>query len=567
MLNEFIKLINATEDLAEHATVNMPGSACIAFAGEKESIVVRLKNDYRAKGSGVVKFTVNSVYGDSQTQSISFDESNSGEYTDISLPIETAKLGYWLVEIEITLDGKSLGSGTAVYAIVNKPQGYDEFEPDNFFGTMGVGDGMSARRIGMKHDRICAYWRFIQKVQDGKIVYDWDELDTGIERLLESKICVNLMIQPEIMLFNQFLDGVGYRVGTETQIKSCYDIISNQEIMDDYKAFVREAINRYKDKIISLEIINEPDLNLIKPEPGQTCPWGDLSPEKMGIVTARLMEEAYAIIKEVAPEVPVLGMSVSQRRYFAGTPENKSFTDCIFDASTGKKMLDILSIHPYPEPWTVSEDKSTYTTPEQFGLYGWLKSGIEYMKDHGIQQAHMTEIGYAVNYYTSLLSPSRKMHALLIPRALTMVKSFPEITRGLYFCMHGYGLEEYAGSISVEDMSLVTGEAGLGRSYPQTAAITFAQCSYMLHNTEPVKALAIGDAMSAFQFKSPEKTIVAAWADEPSKTISVKGVPSLKVYDVYGNLVGEGDYTAELTESLLYYVADLNDAEKLANAF
>ena len=84
----------------------------------------------------------------------------------------------------------------------------------------------------------------------------------------------------------------------------------------------------------------------------------------------------------------------------------------------------------------------------------------------------------------------------------------------------------------------------------------------MLHNTKPQKTLKTGEPMGAFQFESPDKTIVVAWADKAPKTISVKGIPSLKVYDIYGNLAGEGDHTADLTESLLYYVADLAEAEK-----
>jgi|GEM_PF-2404725 len=560
-------VVGTTGEFSKYAVMSMPGESCIAFKNEAGKITVSFNSAARAKiTKGVIKFTLTSIYDDVIRKEISFNENTSAE---VSFAVDTSKLGYWAVQAELFDDGKLRGTATGVYSIVNKPQSYDKFEPDNFFGAMGIwGDGLAANRIGIKNDRPCLYWRFIQRADKS---YDWGGFDELIETHMKNKINVNLMIQPEIFIFDQKLPG--------HTITSAWDIMTNATLQAEYRKFVEAIVrryvldNKYKGLVNSIEIINEPDLNLTT-ELG----WGDLTRKQAGEVSAWYMREGYAIIKALAPNMPVLGMSVSERRYFSGTAERPSLTDWMFEAnkSTGKKMLDVASLHPYPQPWSVSSKRNTYATPEQFNLHSLIDNGIQYFKKNGINKIEITEVGYAVIHRETMLSYSRKLHAALVPRTLIISKSFPEISRVMYFCFNGYTVDDdYGGGALApdevgDDMTLVSGDhnASEGETHPYAVAGTFAQCAYMLNNTKPTKTISTGNGtISAYQFQSPQKTIVASWYDDRTKTITIKDIPSLEIYDMYGNLVSKGDSVVTLSPCLLYFVANVSESAKLAKAF
>ena len=561
----------ATGSFKTYATLSLSGASNIIFKDEAGKITIRLRSGGRTKTSkGVVKFRLTSIYEDVLTKDIAFDETKTtANYVDIILNFNSEKmLGYWALKVDIMMDGELFGSATRPFTVINRPQSYNKFEPDNFFGIMGVEDPLPANRLGAKHDRASIYWRFTQSIKDGALYYDWSGPDAMIQKNLDNYVSIDLLIQPEIKIFgNELLSGPGYDSSKPAErITSAYDILTRPQIMEDYKKFIRAVVERYGDKVVSIEVANEADLDLTT-ELG----WADLTYKQAGEVTARLMEEAYLIIKELKPNMPVLGMSVSERRYFMGTPAKPSTTDWMFHYNRpGYKMVDIFSIHPYPQPWNVTKKRSTYSTPEQNSLYDNIKNGVEYAKAHGIPETQMTETGYAVGHFEPLLSFSRKMQAALIPRTLVIAKSIPGISRGLVYNLQGWD-PSYGGGddgLGTGDMALLSGGSDPGASYPNPIAATFAQCAYMLHNTTATKAISLGKGtFSAYQFQSPSKSIVVSWYDGNVHTLSFKGIESLQVYDMYGNLVGKGNCSITLTDAMHYFTVNVSDAAKLAACF
>ena len=546
----------------KYATLSVGGDSNVVFKGDPGKITVRLKNSGRTKtAKGVVKFRLTSIYEEVYSKDIAFDETKTtANFVDVILNFNTDQLiGYWALKVDILTDGEKFGEVTRPFAVINKPRTYNEFDPDNFFGVMGIEDNVIANRLGVKVDRLSVYWRFTQDVNGGVVSYNWSGLDAVFAEHEKNFISTSLLIQPEIHIFgNQILKGADYTV------TSAYDIISKPEVMRDYKLFVRALVERYKDRVINFEICNEADLDLTT-----ELKWADLTYQQAGEVTARLMEEGYAIIKELCPGMPVSGMSVSERRYFAAPAGKRSTTDWMFYYNRpGYKMVDVFSIHPYPQPWDVSPIRNKYSTPEQNGFYDMVKNGAEYAKKNGVMETHVTEVGYAVGHFEALLSFSRKMQAALIPRTLIISKSVPDVTRGMVFNLQGWDPTYAGGDLGTGDMALVSGSSEQGKSYPNPAAATFATCMYMLHNTKSTRAINLGKGdISVYQFQNDASSIVAAWYDGRTRSLDFNGIPSLEVYDMYGKLVGKGNCTIELSDALHYFTANLADAEKLAKCF
>ena len=527
-------------------SLTMPGQSGVSFQNEKSEVRLDIKNisSYRTK-EGTAKFTFTSVYGGepfSVTQS--FSESSEGENADtaITIPVKTDAFGYWTVDVDLTMDGNTIDTVTKGYCVVNTPQSYGKADSENFFGVMGIHNNpLGAERIGVKMDRPCAYWRFMR---DANGQLQWDGLDEVLAYSTGSNIGIVLLIQPEVLLFGASLPGV--------EIAGGGDLI-RADILTEYDTFLTETIRRYKDKIAAIEIVNEPDINLVL--------HSDLTPEKAGEITAEIMSRSYRIVKAEASEMPVLGMSVSEREYFNPDAKEKTMTEQIFAAAKGATLMDIFSIHPYSPRWTVS-DKKSYLTPEEFGLHRYLTEGLAYIKNKGVSKAWVTEIGFGVEPREALLSSSRKMQAALVARSLVITKSFPDIEKGLYFSLcHGdVGSDE-------ANMALFGPSLKYGNYFPYMGAATYSQVAYMLNGTKPAGVIKTGEdgAFSAYQFTSAAQTVVVIWKNREAQEVTVNGVPGLKACDMFGNKVSEGDMKINIGDFPIYLTAEASHEGLLAD--
>lgn len=520
----------------------MPGEGGVVFQNEEAQLSLEINNigSYQVK-EGVVTFTITSVYGGEPEVVTKTFEGTDDTLTVLNVPVETSVLGYWSVDADIQIDGNKLDTISKGYCVVNKPQEYGQFAKDGFFGAMGAVEGAPVERIGMRYDRPCAYWRFIRGA-DGR--NHWEGLDGLIDELYSHNIQIVLCVQPEVELSGVTIAGL--------EIETTEDLI-RPDVLEEYEKFLRELVQRYKDKVIAIEIINEPDINFILTS--------KVSPEKTAEIVSKVMSLSYRVIKEEAPDMPVAGLSLSEREYFAAPEGQKSYADYIFDEAKGAKLADIASLHPYPTKWDIATQQKRYTSPEEFGLSRYISEGIRYLKANGIDRFYVTEIGYSVYATEPLLSSNRVLQAALLARSLITCRSFPELEMALQFSAN-YGDED--GSC----MGMFGPKIKEGNFYPFICAATFSQTAYVLYGKEPQKTISNGEGtgISAYQFSSDDETVVAIWKNRTTQSVEISGVSSLQVQDMFGNTIANGDVTIAIGDNPLYLIADAAQSEALVSA-
>ena len=528
-------------------SLTMPGESGVSFLNEKTEVSLEIRNvgEYRAK-KGSVKFTFKSVYGGKPfkvTETFREYADDKAPSAVIKVPVKTDTFGYWTVDVDITIDGNKMDTISKGYCVVNTPQAYGKADKDNFFGVMGVHNNpRGAERIGAKTDRPSAYWRFMRG-EDGKL--KWDGLDEVLKYCTDSNLNIVLLIQPEVLLFGASLPGM--EIATA-------DDLGREDVLAEYDIFLTETLRRYKDIISAIEIVNEPDINLVL--------HGGLTPERAGQITAEIMKRSYSIVKAEAPEMPVVGLAVSEREYFKTDAENKTQAEYIFEAAGGAPIADIFSIHPYSPKWTISDSKK-YATPEEFGLHNWLTEGLAYIKDKGFTKAWVTEIGYGVESREPLISNNRKLQAALVARSLIVTKSFSDIEKGFYFSLcHG--------DVSTDEanMALFGPSIKYGNYFPYMGAATYAQVAYALNNTKPVATISVGGdgKFGAYQFESPGESVVAIWKDRETEEIEITGISDLVAYDMFGNVIAKGNVKVKIGNSPVYLITKAKNGESLREA-
>lgn len=137
------------------------------------------------------------------------------------------------------------------------------------------------------------------------------------------------------------------------------------EHLDDWRAFVRAIVTRYKDRLRYWEVWNEPDLKQFWRQ--------DPNPAEYTI----LLKATYEEVKRVDPKLTVLLGGLS------GIPFE--FIEGIYKAG-GKDHFDIMNVHPYRYP----------AAPEVRPLVEDLKKLRELMARYGdaAKPVWITEIGY-----------------------------------------------------------------------------------------------------------------------------------------------------------------------------
>ena len=531
-------------------TLTMPGQSGVVFLGAKSAnIHLKIVNIGRYRGKDcAVKFTFTSVYGgDPQTVTKTYDETaKSDTLTEFDVPINTQSLGYWQVDADIAVDGNKVNTVSKGYTVVNTPQNYGQKDPDGFFGSMGAVDYATAQSVGVKWERPCAYWRFIRGA-DGQ--NHWEGLDQTIDGLLAANCSIVLCVQPEVDLNGVTLPGMTINKP---------DDLTRSDVLEEYKKFLTEAVQRYKDKVYAFEIINEPDIDFTL--------HSNMTSEATGQLVATVMEESYQTIKKIAPNMPVMGLSMSDREYYQASGGQKSVTQWIFDIAKGAKLCDIASLHPYPFHASITSNSYSSTSPEQ--LYDYISNGIKYMKDNGVNQIMVTETGYSVPDSDPLLSDSRKLQAAYNARCLIISKSFPQLSGALIFGFN-YGDEDGTcmGMFGPKIQDTADGDT----YYPFVSAAAYAQTTHALYHMTADAPISVGfitgvQGVGAYPFHSATQSLVVVWKDRSTQQITLSGVPSLQAQDIFGNTVGSGDVTIAIGDNPIYLFANVSDGAKLTQA-
>ena len=168
--------------------------------------------------------------------------------------------------------------------------------------------------LPIKHARLQSGWSRCEKE---KGVYDFGWLDDSIDGLLEYGITPFLNIGYGNSLYAPMRED---RIGSHPM----YD----EEYMQAWLKFVAELCKRYSKKVSAFEIWNEPNISVFwQPD--------KVDPQKY----AKLFEKTAALIRELAPELKIVGGVLAGFDFEFITPFLKADADL--------SNMDALSFHPY----------------------------------------------------------------------------------------------------------------------------------------------------------------------------------------------------------------------------
>jgi hypothetical protein len=178
-----------------------------------------------------------------------------------------------------------------------------------------------AAQSGVKWTRLKASWTSIEN-QKGK--YDWSELDTAINKVLNHGITPFVTIDDANELYTEVVvSDLGKLYGKEAMPPT-----TNKEAMDAWLTFVKKVLNRYKDRVKYWEIWNEPNHS------GFWYPKAD--PEAY----SRLLIETSRLINEIDPQAKIIGGVT------AGI--DVEFVETFLKAGADD-MIDVITFHDYRE--------------------------------------------------------------------------------------------------------------------------------------------------------------------------------------------------------------------------
>jgi hypothetical protein len=262
------------------------------------------------------------------------------------MPQIDARLRFVEATCELEIPGQTIAPARASWVAPISPRGDTRLQPESPFG-MGIylnrlsGDEQKelaerARDAGVKWSREDFSW---ERIEPRPGAFHWDFYDGLLGNAISNGISVYAI------------------VGYWTHWSKSY----TSEGIDQYVAFLRQLVRRYKDRIHHWEIWNEPNIFF----------WQ--GPKEL---YAEMLAKSYAAVKEEDPAAQVLGIST------AGI--DHAFIDRMLKL---KAPFDVLTIHPYRR------------TLEDGGFIADLKKASDQVRlpDGTRRPVWLTEMGWTTN--------------------------------------------------------------------------------------------------------------------------------------------------------------------------
>lgn len=500
----------------------------VALTGEKAATRLQVENLLRTPRRVRLRATLRNDKNETREQAWHL-EIGPWENGSRQLTVPSDGPAYWRIEGILTENGADRGRLESALLVVERPPNYGKADPDSFFGIMFVKDFEAADRLASKVDRPQAYWGYMTK---GPRKYVWDRLDSSIARARENGVGVILTVRPE------------KRPGW-AEWKSLRQLVREPHL-EDYRDFVRQIVSRYKGKLMALEISNEPNLTF--------SAHPNYSIEEGASIAATLHNEAWKVVREIDPSLPVMGADISGGDFRRGFP---FLTAMLQRIDSGR--LYAFGGHPYTAARYFGPTRRA-AFPEDYQLRKLALAALDTLEAHNQPRRFWSsELGWAYDVPESALSDSALGHAAVTARALTTMKSVPGVEKVVWFAWHLWG-----GSAA---------KYGIFRgadAYPAPAAGAFATCARLLHHSAPAGQVDLGPGLRAWRFDSNEHdtATIVLWALEGAMRYDVGGAPkSMRAVGMLGRTVGNGPgIEVPLSYQPLYMQASLTDADALVAA-
>ena len=189
-----------------------------------------------------------------------------------------------------------------------------------------------ATQVGVKGLRIGFEWWEIEK---SKKVFDWAAIDSVFK--VKDKYNLKYIVTPG------YGNGL-YSVGGQGQSQYCrsFDLSTELE-MNAYIDFLKVGMERYKNKGVIWEIINEPDLFIYLNDPaGCRAAIGNITKAQQGVLYASLLKKVAEQVRPLFPNETIITGGLA----FAGSDFTNAFID---QAATDRSFnaFDAFGFHEY----------------------------------------------------------------------------------------------------------------------------------------------------------------------------------------------------------------------------
>lgn len=499
--------------LSQRISITPSGASGVNLSGEPAFFQIQVKNN--SSGASTGKLGVKCVS----------DEGGIKKYTDdIKIAAQSAYntkidignyVGYWQIEVVMEFENGTKDSAFSGLTILNKPATYKVHDKNSFFGIMLIKDFEAADRMGCKFNRLPAIWEYIEK-NEGQ--YDWTMLDRSVKEAESHGIGVVLTVVPK------------NSAGT-TRIKWAKwkddEDLANDVNIKYFANFVKAVVLRYKDKVVAFELLNEPDQAFF--EKGK-----NLSARRAALITWKLQTTGYKLVKQFAPNVPIIGLSESGVDFRKGLP---FFNEVMRNGN--KDVFDILGAHAYSPGKFVDEDNPP-KYPDDYKLRQVIMQGLSKMKSMGmVPKFWGTELGWAYKVGTLPLSKEGLEIAAVTTQALVTVKSVPGAEKLFWFV---FSFNTNAGPGKMYNYSLINMQSGA--SFPYSSASAYATTAYFLNDAifKQNKKLANGAEIYTYQ-NTKGQAIAIIWSNKLQMKVDVSNLSSAKVYNNFGRQISINNIT------------------------
>jgi len=477
----------------------------VAFVGEKSLFRIEASSRTDSPRDGLLRFHCESDDRKALDKTAPFSFKKAGDMASLEIPVDSSEPRFFSGKAWIEKDGKRVVETESALAVVARPRDFGRFAPDAFFGIVS-GQGRAeegCERIGSKNERV---WAWLNK---------WSERPfspLAFQRTEQALEEARAHFMNVIMTLNVSRRSMPEKAGWKEMDQAA----ASREILDYWSGVAGLAAERYRGRILALELVNEPD-NEIWHGPGYSL-------DKAAGIYAALLEAGRKAVKEKAPEILVSGLDVSGRDFSAPDsgpsdqiPGDFKFSKAVLAKAPG--VIDLCGGHPYSHNRFLGPGRRVQL-PEDMDIRGKFSKLGDLLEANGCpKRIWSTEMGWAMLAKPEALDETSRLFAAIVAQAMTLAKSSPGVEKALWFISHWHSFEEphyydlfYCGYPLSRKIPFCVSCSE--KAYPALAASAYAACAGMLEGTRFVKRLDAGDCVSAWLFerKDAGEGVVAFWS-------------------------------------------------------
>ncbi|MEN6426890.1 MAG: hypothetical protein ABFE13_16150 [Phycisphaerales bacterium] len=391
-------------------------------------------------------------------------------------------------------------------------------EPDSLFGMNHAFSWEFLLRLSQEAG-LC-WWRDWSvkwhTIQPKPGAFDFDAPDAQIERVLnvQGQVLVLLPFPSAPWATKPDMKRVEEQAGNDRYLRERLIVAQKPERLEDFAAYVRAAVEHYRGKSHTFEILNEPLYTTYAVPAAFGCTTGDY---------IALLRTAWEAAKAADPSCTVIGG-------IAAGPDSRWVNE--FIEQGGLQWCDAMNLHLYPHRGSPDAYESAF------------RDCWERVKARQPQRAvWVTEIGFYGDddpAFTPFTVGDSSMNSALRPSELRTAGDLVKFTTIL--CAAGVRKIFYhAGTCSAlneDSAGNIFFEYG-GAPRKQYAAQ--AALSRLLGpDVEFVRKWTQPEGMQAFEFRSRGRTVIVVWAGK-ERAPAVKVPEGYRVMDLMGNYLPDSE--------------------------